>query len=300
MKFSILIDILFDLLSKRKVTANYLAEKYEISPRTVYRYVEVLAQKLPLFIKRGRNGGICLADNYRLPVGFMTADEYTAALDALISAYERDPDPRFLNAKRKLSAQVKTEKSHFATAGDADGFFVEETFPALSEKARVLSEAIREEMLVEITQSTENVAYHIEPHALVLKQNVWFVYAFCHLRRKFHLFPVGNIAALVKTDEPFRRRPFAWTDIPSLGSAETKLPVRLEIAENILPKVRNTLGAETLTQTNGKWYAELSLPDSDITAQKLLSLGAGIKVLSPTSLKEKVLTLAKEIVKNYT
>ena len=139
MKFSILLSILFDLLAKRKVTAVYLAEKHEISTRTVYRYIDLLSLSVPVYVKRGRNGGICLADNYRLPVGFMTADEYTAALDALISAYEHDPDPRFLNAKRKLSAQVKTEKSHFATAGDADGFFVEETFPALSEKARVLN-----------------------------------------------------------------------------------------------------------------------------------------------------------------
>ena len=84
MKFSILIDMLFDLLSKRKITAAYLAEKYQISPRTVYRYVDLLAQKLPVSVKRGRNGGIYLSDSYRLPVGFMSADEYTAAINALM------------------------------------------------------------------------------------------------------------------------------------------------------------------------------------------------------------------------
>ena len=75
MKFSILLSIVFDLLSKQSVTARYLAEKHSLSPRTVYRYIEILSQHLPLEIKRGRNGGICLADNYKLHVGFMRAEE---------------------------------------------------------------------------------------------------------------------------------------------------------------------------------------------------------------------------------
>ena len=79
MKFSILIAILFDLLAKRKVTANDLAEKYEISPRTVYRYIDLMSTTLPVYVKRGRNGGICISDNYKLPMGFMTKEEYEAA-----------------------------------------------------------------------------------------------------------------------------------------------------------------------------------------------------------------------------
>jgi len=72
MKFAILLEILFELLAKRKVTATYLAEKHEISTRTVYRYIDLLSLTVPIYIKRGRNGGICITDNYKLPVGFMT------------------------------------------------------------------------------------------------------------------------------------------------------------------------------------------------------------------------------------
>ena len=58
MKFTILIDILFDLLAKRKLTASYLAEKHGISVRTVYRYIDHMSLTVPVYIKRGRNGGI--------------------------------------------------------------------------------------------------------------------------------------------------------------------------------------------------------------------------------------------------
>ena len=83
MKFTILLEILFDLLAKRKVTASYFTEKHEISVRTVYRYIDQLSLCVPVYIKRGRNGGICISDNYKLPVGFMTKEEYESAIDAL-------------------------------------------------------------------------------------------------------------------------------------------------------------------------------------------------------------------------
>ena len=64
MKFGILLSILFDLLIKRKITASYIAEKHEISPRTVYRYIDALSLAVPIYVKRGRDGGFCISDNY--------------------------------------------------------------------------------------------------------------------------------------------------------------------------------------------------------------------------------------------
>ena len=103
MKFAILIDILFDLLLKRKVTATELAQKHEISTRTVYRYIDLLSITVPVYVRRGRNGGICISDSYKLPMGFLTNEEYEAAISALSAMYSQLPEQRFLDAKRKLS-----------------------------------------------------------------------------------------------------------------------------------------------------------------------------------------------------
>ena len=110
MKFYILSDILFELLLKGKLTAKYLAEKHDLSVRTVYRYVDTLSMSVPVYVKRGRNGGIYIADNYKLPMGFMTEDEYDAIIDALEIAYSQTPEERFLIAKEKISSQKKLEK----------------------------------------------------------------------------------------------------------------------------------------------------------------------------------------------
>ena len=83
MKFTILVEMLFDLLARRKLTAGYFAEKYQISERTVYRYLDCLSISVPVYVKRGRDGGICISDSYKLPAGFMTKEEYAAAIEAL-------------------------------------------------------------------------------------------------------------------------------------------------------------------------------------------------------------------------
>lgn len=214
MKFQVILDILFELLSRRRVTANSLAEKHKLSPRTVYRYVEVLSTAVPIRIKRGRDGGICLPDSYKLPVNFLTEAELSAAIEALSAAYEKSAEERFLSAIRKLTAEEKNAQKSELLVGETDSIFVDskETKRQFS-KLQILEEAIREKTVVEIDYAKRD--FRIEPHALVLKETAWFVYGFSHVERNFQLFPLSKISSVSKTEEPFRARPFQKTDILS-------------------------------------------------------------------------------------
>lgn len=126
MKFKTVLDMLFELLKKRKVTAVYFSKKYGISIRTVYRYVDELKSGLPLVVTRGRNGGISLPDNYKLPLNYMTADEYAAAIEGLEIAYCHKPEERFLIAKEKLEAEFKPEweDDYFDERSEDDVFII--------------------------------------------------------------------------------------------------------------------------------------------------------------------------------
>ncbi len=103
MRDDILLRLLFELLDARRVTATALAEKYNLSPRTVYRYIRRLSSILPIEITRGRAGGVSLPTSYRLPTDFFTAEEHAATLEALSLAYSTTGEARFLKAKRKLT-----------------------------------------------------------------------------------------------------------------------------------------------------------------------------------------------------
>ena len=111
MKFHLLLDMLFELLQKRRLTAYYFTKKYQLSARTVYRYLEVLSAHVPLTITRGRNGGVALSGEYKLPVDFLTENEYEATMYALERAYAHDPSAIFLAAKRKISSSKTQEEN---------------------------------------------------------------------------------------------------------------------------------------------------------------------------------------------
>jgi predicted DNA-binding transcriptional regulator YafY len=121
MKLKIILRMLFELLQKRKLSAAYFSKKYNLSARTVYRYIEALKTAVPLEITRGRNGGIVLPDNFRLPMNFMTNEEYLAAMDGLEIAYCHQPEQRFLLAREKLASEYKpTEEELLEQAEDDD------------------------------------------------------------------------------------------------------------------------------------------------------------------------------------
>ena len=308
MKFVILLDILIELLSKRKLTASYVAEKHGVSERSVYRYVDVLSLTVPVYVKRGRNGGIYISDTYKLPMGFMTKDEYEAAIEALSTMYAQLPDERFLAAKHKLSSQFKTEIRETALSGNIGTIIVDSgtwgDTRKFSDKLHLIEDCIKEKAVLEIDYRSrlgESTHRKIESHALIFKQNVWYVYAFCRKQRAFRLFHLGRIFSSFVTGEKFNKRPFKREDIPLSfwSTEENSIDVRLEIEDTAFADVQDWLGVENLTMINDKWTASVTLPDDDVLIKKLIALGSGVKIVEPESLKEKLKMLALDIANLY-
>ena len=62
-----LFEIIYMLIQKKKVTAKELADKFEVSTRTIYRDIEILSgANIPIYASKGKDGGIGLLDEYVL------------------------------------------------------------------------------------------------------------------------------------------------------------------------------------------------------------------------------------------
>ena len=67
MKIDRLIGILSILLQKEKITAPELAEKFEVSRRTISRDIEALCKAgIPIVTEQGQNGGISIMEGYKI------------------------------------------------------------------------------------------------------------------------------------------------------------------------------------------------------------------------------------------
>jgi len=141
----------------------------------------------------------------------------------------------------------------------------------------------------------------IFPHLLVCKQNIWYVYAFCTTRREFRLFKIGRIRSAIRTGETFERIPFRKENIllAFWNKDGEDVSAKFEVSPEALPFAEEWLGVSNVYEANGKYYAEAVLPDDESLAGKILSAGAGFRVLSPDSLKERIANEAKKLAALY-
>ena len=305
MKYQIMISILYTLLAKRKVSASELAGKYGISVRSIYRYVdEMTVAGIPIDVARGANGGIYISDTYKLPKGLMTKEEYTKAIEAMLAMNTQLSDPVLASAIGKLSAQLKSEKQDLTLSGnilvDSGTWGDEHRF---SEKLSLVERAIEEREALDIdylSREGERTQRRIYPHLLVYKQNIWYVYAWCTTRNAFRLFKLGRMRTVMKTSEIFERVPFQREDVPlKFWHEEEGLFARFEISPESLPFAEEWLGVENVQKQDERYFAEVSLPDDESLVGKILSAGAGFKVLEPETLAQRVKTAARRIAECY-
>ena len=79
-----LFEIVYILMQKKKITAKELADKFEVSIRTIYRDIETLSgANIPIYASKGKDGGIGLLDEYVLNKTILSEEEQNQILFAL-------------------------------------------------------------------------------------------------------------------------------------------------------------------------------------------------------------------------
>ena len=105
MKLDRMIGILSILLQQEKVTMSYLAEKFEVSRRTISRDIESLCMAgIPLVTEAGQKGGVSIMEGYRIDRTLLTASDMQAILAGLRSLDSVSGTNRYLQLMEKLSA----------------------------------------------------------------------------------------------------------------------------------------------------------------------------------------------------
>jgi predicted DNA-binding transcriptional regulator YafY len=196
------LGILLHLRSGERCPASELAARFEVSPRTIYRDLDLLsALGVPVYAERGRGGGIRLMPGYFLPpVTFSTEEAVSLVLAVtLLRVLKGRPFAEELEtAKRKLLAAVPPNLR--TTMAEADRLVAFEPLPAdVFSAERPASEpedsAAREERIGEtvtvflralLERTTVRMGYrsprrpapserHLQPLSLLWDRDRWYL-----------------------------------------------------------------------------------------------------------------------------
>ncbi len=307
MKFEIMLKILFELLSKRCVKASYLSREYDVSIRTIHRYINALEMAgVPIYSIRGNNGGFAIVDTYRLNSTFMTENEFTQTITALTAITESVPNKTLSSAVKKLQSVIKNEYSGFNITsgnliidagpwGDTVGY---------KSKLKILQESIEQTRLLSISYHDRNgeiSVREIEPHVMFFKQGLWYVFAYCRLRQDFRFFKTGRIEQATILSEKFKRKDLSSLNFPNeywIDNVKAERVV-MQIEKSCLSDVEEWLGVENVKIVDGKFIASATLPYDNGLVSKILSFGDGITVLEPKNLKKDIITQSENIIRQY-
>lgn len=303
MKYQMMLKILFLLLARKKVSAKYIADRYELSLRTVYRYIDELSlSDVPIYNIRGRNGGYAISDSYKIPANFLTEEESEKVIQTLTEINGELGSQVLDTAISKIGSISKQsgEDLHISFGNlviDGSGWGTGDIY---GETIKIIQRAIEDNSVVSISyrdRDGNTTERDIEPHTLILKQGLWYTYAYCRLRNTFRLFKVGRIEKIKLLNENFIKR--QMEDIKSVLSKfydNAPEDIDLLIDQSIRPDVEEWLGVNKISVSqSGKITATAKLPISDYLTAKILSFGNKIKVLSPEKLKNAVIKTAQSV-----
>ena len=287
-------QMVYLLLERGRMTAGELAEKLEVSPRTVLRDVDALsAAGVPIYTTQGAGGGVALLDGYVLDRAAFTDEEQRQLLTALQSL----PGQEGAQALTKLSALFRRNQadwlqvnlSRWGDAGSTD-----------NGKFQLLKQAVLERQTLAFDYASSYGSTRprkVLPARLVFKGQGWYLQAFDTEREDYRTFRLSRILSPAFTGEVFHRRltppdiDFSG-DIPPLFRVE----VKLRFAPYMAYRVYDEFDQGCVTRReDGSLLVEAVFPEDQWLYGYLLSFGAGVEVLSPDTLRRRLAVLGQEI-----
>jgi len=288
--------ILTLLLRRERVTAAQLAERFEVSPRTIRRDIEALCKAgVPVTTAQGYGGGISIAPGYRLEPALFTREELGMILAGVRGLESVLPQARARGVLEKLGGEgAPGEISVDLSAFDPSG---------LSLQVETLSDAIREGRLVRFRYFAPggDSLRRVEPHRLLYRLSAWYLLGFCRERQDFRTFKLARMTRLETLEERFTPReipPERLTFREYFGQEGVLL--RALFAPEAAYRLVEEYGEGCFSpQEDGRLLLERRFVSRENMREWVLSFGDGAEVLEPRALREELLRQAKNLLARY-
>jgi len=314
-----LLSILFLLQARTRMTAAEIAERLEVSVRTIYRDLDALSiAGVPVFADRGPGGGCALRRGYRTDLSGLTPIEAASLFAGTAGRQLRDLGlgAGFQSALAKLEVALPSDRREQAVQVrerihvDATPWF------APRESTRhlpVLRDAVLDERVVGISYRRANgreVVRRTRPLGLVVKGGIWYFVGVT--AGETRVYRVSRLRLVSATKEKFDRpRGFnlaAFWDRWSM-ELEARIPqysIKMRVTaegRSVLPQVlgeRVRIAIDAAPKLRGGGLLlDYTFDSIEAACGSVLSLGSLVEVIEPVELRAAVRTAAAAIVRRY-
>jgi predicted DNA-binding transcriptional regulator YafY len=287
------------LLNKNSITAQELAKHFEVSVRTIYRDIDVLAlAQIPIYTTQGKGGGIALLDSYVLNKSMLTDHEQTEILFALQSLTATQ-NPEINTILAKLSGFFNKNKDNwievdFSSWGNKNQ----------SEQFTVLKNAIVDQKIIifkYFNSRGEESQRKVEPIKLLFKSSAWYLQGFCLNRREQRTFKISRMSDIKTTEEPFEVEIKSGDDKTLTGDpAANQIEVCLKFSKDGAHRAFDVFDRETITKNaDGAFTVNALLPRGEWLINFIFSFGPAVEVIEPASIRTAVIKKLEENMKIY-
>jgi predicted DNA-binding transcriptional regulator YafY len=301
--------ILTHLQSKKRVTAEEIADRFGISPRTVYRDIKALeGSGIPIIGEAGI--GYSVMEGYRLPPVMFTQEEASALLLGSKLAEQFTDDSirqHFSSALYKIKSVLRTSDKEYVDNLTTNIEIMRARVPAEELAQQYLSSlqrAIAERRVVSMeyyAQYKDEVMQRvIEPIGLCYYGSAWHVIGWCRLRNDYRDFRLGRIRKMSLGEETFSENTH-----PSIQEYIRQVTDRSELLE-VTIRFNKTVARHIGEQKY--FYGFVSQEDVDeyvqmkfVTAQLelfgrwLLMFTNAVTIVAPETLRETMMRLVTNL-----
>ena len=295
MKDNRLFKMLYYILEKEKVTAKELADKFEVSLRTIYRDVDTLCDVgIPLYTTQGKGGGIEILPDFVLDKSLLTNEEKEQIL-ASLQGLENTNKLYESELLKKLSGLFKIKNTNwievdFSSWQNSNNVFEE------------LKEAILNKRIITFdyfSSKEEETKRCVKPIRLLFKGQGWYLYAYCLKREDFRYFKLNRIKNLVLTEDCYNDI-FEDVVLKTEYKSDNLITLDLKFDKTVAFRVYDEITTPITQDAEGNLLCKLTIENDYNLYYYRFTFAESVEVLAPFSVRtefkeklEKMLNLYK-------
>lgn len=306
MKLERLISMIYMLLNNEVISASALAEKYQVSQRTIYRDIDAIcAAGIPVVSYQGVHGGYGIMESYKMDKSLLGSYDVETLITMLNSLSGIFMDEKAQDTVRKLRT-IDKDRSNPSVMLDIG------TRSAPSDLLRQLRSAIKGQRVVYmeyISLKNERTYRTVEPVCLMYKTYSWYLYAYCRSRKDYREFRLTRISDLKLLPEQYTQQHAMPDQSEDRYSNEywkgqsNPSDVVLRFSPRVIAIALDRFNQqEKQFNPDGSLNVCVHLHSSDETnwlIPIILSFGDDVEVLEPDTLRDQIKAKIEGMLKTY-